>query len=297
MSLDHELARLADRQEGVFALWQLPRSAAPGVRERARGQRLTRMHAGVYTYGHRRLTVDGHRMAAVLACGPTAVLSHASAAAAWELLATGQLRIDVTVPGTSRRSARRIRVHRTRDLPADEITKLHGVPITTVTRTLCDLAGVLPRRRLLKAVEQAERNGTLNLPALSAAIEAQPTRRGTAALRAILAEYAPAPRSRSDLERDFLFLVADAGLPPPLLNQRVADYEVDIFWPQWRLVVELDSRSYHSDPGAFERDPVRDARLQQARCRVLRVTWKRATHQASAVVADIRALAKLAEAE
>ena len=286
---------LADRQFGVVARWQLPPSPAltKALSYRACTGRLVVVHFGVYAYGHDCLTANGHRMAAVLACGPTAVLSHRSAGVMWELLTTRQRRIDVTVPGTSRMSRPRIHVHRTRDLPAVEITSVDGVPITSVARTICDLAGVLGRRPLERVIEQAHRSSLLDLVAIRHVIDRHPSRRGLRMLRALIDEYSPPPLTRSELEKKFLELVTAAGLPAPLVNHRVAGYEVDAFWPQWRLVVELDSRAFHSDPRAFESDPIRDARLQRAHCRVLRVTWRRVTRQPRALLADIRALAAL----
>ena len=286
---------LADRQFGVFARWQLPPSPAltKALSYRARTGRLVVVHFGVYAYGHRCLTANGHRMAAVLAFGPTAVLSHRSAGAMWELLSTRQRRADVTVPGTSRVSRPRIHVHRTRDLPAVEITSVDGVPITSVARTIGDLASVLGRRSLERVIEQAYRSALLDLVAVRQVISRHPSRRGVGLLRTLIDEYSAPPLTRSELEKLFLELVAAAGLPAPLVNHRVAGCEVDVFWPQWRLVVELDSRAFHSDPRMFESDPIRDARLQRARCRVLRVTWRRLTRQPRALLADIRALAAL----
>ena len=287
------LAGLADGQFGVLARWQLMADAAlhEAWNYRIRTGRLVVLHRGVCAYGHRRLTANGHRLAAVLAYGPTAVLSHLSAGAVLELLSTDQVRVDVTVPGTSRHVCPGIRVHRTRDLRAAEIIRVGPIPVTTVTRTLLDLAGSVSPPRLRRAVMQAQHNGTLDLSGLQAGVDRHPWRRGTRALRTILDDYRPAPKTRSELERDFLDLVASAGLPPPLVNTQVAGYEVDVFWPQWKLVVELDSRTFHSDPWAFESDPVRDARLQRLGCRVLRVTWKRLMRHPRAVLADIRALA------
>ncbi|MDQ6731154.1 MAG: hypothetical protein M3022_12875 [Actinomycetota bacterium] len=262
------LAALADRQHGVFALGQLDGNdwlrAAVGRRGPPRPcGRLRRLHHGVYAYGHRRLTPSGHRLAEVLACGPGAVLSHRSAATLWELLATARTRIDVTVPGTSRRTRTGVHLHRTRELRPGDVAVIDGVPVTTVNRTLCDLAGVVSRARLQRAVEQAERSNVLDLSTLQRAVDRHPTRRGTGSLRAVLDDYTPAPLMRSALERSFRELLQAASLPMPLTNHVVAGYEVDAYWPQWHLVVELDGRAYHSDPRAFERDPVRDARLMR----------------------------------
>jgi hypothetical protein len=293
---DRQLAALADRQHGVFATWQLTDDSCGrhAIEHRASTKRLRRLHRGVYAYGHRRLTANGYRLAAALACGPTAVVSHRSAAAIWELIQTSPTRIDITVPGTSRCSRRGIRVHRARRLRPEDVTTVDGVPVTTVAQTLLDLAAVVNRTRLRRAIEQADRSGVLNLDALLRAIDRAPTRKGTANLRSILADYAGPALTRSGLERRFLELVEEAGLPKPLVNVKVAGFEVDVFWPQWRLVVELDSRAFHLDPRTFERDRLRDARLQRARCRVLRITDRRITASPKAVIADIRALAVLA---
>lgn len=296
-AIEEMCGALAERQNGVLARWQLPPEHAltKALAYRVEAGRLVVVHHGVYAYGHGCLTPNGHRMAAVLACGPSAVLSYRSSGALRELLVTLRQRIEVTVPGTSRVSRPRIQIHRTRDLPADEVTVVDGIPVTTVARTICDLAAVLGRRPLERVLEQAHRSEMLDLRAVRQVIERHPSRRGLKMLRALIGDYAPPPFTRSELERRFLEMVSAAGLPKPLVNQHVAGCEVDVFWPQWGLVVELDGRAYHSDPRAFESDPVRDARLQRARCRVLRVTWRRLTRQPRALLSDIRALAALAE--
>lgn len=148
----------------------------------------------------------------------------------------------------------------------------------------------------MRAVEQAERSGRLDLAAVGRMLDRAGGHRGAGRLRRVLADYREPPPTRSELERRFLKLVVNAGLPRPRVNTKVAGLEVDFFWPQWRLVVELDGRAYHSGPRSFERDRVRDARLQRARCRVLRVTHKRMTTSAAEVLADVKALAALAHA-
>jgi very-short-patch-repair endonuclease len=236
-------------------------------------------------------------LGAVLAGGPAAVLSVKSAGAFRELLTTAQTRFDVTVPGASRRGDPKLRIHRARDLHPEDIETVDGIPVTSVARTILDLAGTLNQPQLLRVIEQADRNGTLNLDALDRVIARNPSRKGTKRLRVILADYAGPPMTRSELERRFLDLVRQAGLPTPGLNVDVAGFTVDAFWAGWRLVVELDSRGYHSDPGAFERDRVRDARLQRAGYRILRVTDKRMKREPAEVLADLRALAALGKSD
>jgi very-short-patch-repair endonuclease len=295
--VDGIISELAGRQHGVVARRQL---LALGISKRAldgrlADHRLVPLYLGVYAVGHRVLTPQGYRHAAVLACGPSALLSHKTAAAVWELLATAQTRVDVTVPGTSRRSHKGICLHRTRALDAEDTAEMDGIPITSVARTIVDLGSILNPQRHLRVLEQAERAGILNLPAINRAIERHPTRQGTRALRVLLEEYVGAAPTRSELENRFLELVKAAGLPRPQVNTRVAGLEVDFFWPQWRLVVELDGRAYHSNSRTFERDRTRDARLQRAGCRVLRVTHKRMITAPAQIIDDIKALAALAE--
>lgn len=295
-SMDQGIGRLADAQHGVVTRRQLLSLGlgAGALEHRLRTRRLVRLHRGVYAVGHRALAPRGHQLAAVLACGPGAVLSHKSAGALWELLVTAQLRIDVTVPGTSRAPRRgRIRLHRARELVEEDLAEVDGIPVTSPARTLLDLAGTLNRAQLLRAVEQSQRCGRLNLPAIERVIGRHPTRRGAGQLRALLRQYVGPVPVRSELERRFLELATDSGLPTPQVNVKVAGLEVDVYWPQWRLVVELDGRAFHSDPRSFERDRVRDARLQRARCRVLRVTHLRVSTAAAGVIDDVRALAAL----
>lgn len=290
------IERLAGRQYGVVTRAQL---LAFGVSERTidrwiRQRRLIPIHAGVYAVGHRILTPRGHLLAAVLACGPTAVLSHMSAGALWNLLATAQTRTDVTVPGTSRKSQSGIRVHRTRHLDPEDIAAIGGIPVTSLARTVVDLAGVLRPQQRLEVIEEADRLEILDFAAVQRVIDRRPMVKGVAHLRRIIDEYTEAPNTRSRLERDFLALITEAGLPKAQLNTKIAGMTVDVYWPEWRLVVELDSRAYHLTPRQFETDRIRDARVQRLGIRILRITRRRLKTAPDAVLADIRALAALA---
>ncbi|MBV9810662.1 MAG: DUF559 domain-containing protein [Solirubrobacterales bacterium] len=257
------------------------------VLRRAACGRLHRHHRGVYSVGHRKLTPHGHRMAAVLAYGPEAVLSHQTAAALWGI---GQpsWKIHVTTPH-SKRSRRTVRAH-TAVLHPEDATIRDGIPVTSVARTILDLAGQLDHDRLTRVLEDADRAGLADLRALERAMARRPRARGTARLKAVLAGYRGPADTRSELERNFRTLIARAGLPEPQYNVLVAGVLVDVFWPEWRLVVELDGRDYHIHNRAFERDRVRDATLQKADIRVLRVTRKRLDNEPAAVLADVLAL-------
>jgi very-short-patch-repair endonuclease len=294
--INAKIQRLADRQFGVVARFQL---LALGLSEDAIDRRLAahylvRLYAGVYAVGHRILTPRGYFLAAVLAYGPTAVLSHKSAGRLWGLLSTDQTRVEVIVPGTSRKQRKGIRVHRARRLHPEDVTTLGGIPITSVARTILDLAAVLRPQAELEVIEHADRAGLLDFAAIRRTLERRPRQSGSRHLRRIIADYDTAPDTRSPLERRFLRLIRRAGLPEPRLNARLAGYVVDVYWPQWRLVVELDSRAYHLGPRAFEKDRIRDAKLQRLRIRSLRITDRRIKAWPGEVIDDILALAALA---
>lgn len=280
---------MAERQHGVVATWQLLRLGLTqdDIDYRARIGRLHRIHHGVYAVGYRTLTPKGHRMAAVLAYGPEAVLSHQTAAAQWGI---GQptAKFHVTTP-TSRRSRPKIRAHRA-VLHPEDITVRDGIPVTSVARTVLDLAATLNHDRLTHLIEEADRKELIDLRALDRAVARRPRAAGIRRLKAVLAVYRAPADTRSKLERDFRSLITKAGLPEPQFNVVVAGLTVDVYWPQWKLVVELDGEPYHNNPSAYETDRIRDATLQKVDIRVLRVTGKRLEQDWPGVLADILAL-------
>ena len=216
-------------------------------------------------------------MAAVLAGGEEAVLSHRSAAALWGLLKSAGRRPEVTVKSW-RRSGRNLHFHCS-VLPADEVGRHGGIPVTTVARTLSDIAPTLTPTRLKSAIDAAESQlltGPLSLPDL---LERYPRRRGTAALKRILAEdRLGADVPREELELRFAEFGDRFGLPRPAINKLVevggAWLEIDCVWESKRVVVELDSRRHHDNSTAFEEDRARDQALIADGWRVMRVTWK-----------------------
>jgi uncharacterized protein DUF559/putative AbiEi antitoxin of type IV toxin-antitoxin system len=259
---DRRLARLAGRQHGVVSRAQLYEMGFdnPGVERRSAAGRLHRLHRGAYAVGHTIVPPRGRWLAAVMACGPGAVLSHRSAAALWGIRPTAAARIDVTVPHTSGfRSTARIVVHRSRR--PIEALRLDGIPVTTAGRTLADLATALPRRELEKAAETAE--------ALKLHVVVDPSHPGAKRLADI--DHDLTYTTRSPLEDDFLALCDRFEIPRPRVNARVAGFEVDFCWPAERLIVETDGRR-HLTRAAFERDRVRDAVLTARGWRVMRVT-------------------------
>ena len=287
--MDRLIAELADRQHGVVAHWQ-PRKLGLGrdaIKYRVTIGRLHRIHRGVYAVGRRKLTPNGHRMAAVLAYGPDAVLSHRSAAALLGI-GSGSYKFHVTTPH-SKRSRKTIRAH-TAKLDPEDITVEDGIPVTSVARTIFDLAAELSDDGLTYLIEEADRKELLDLRKLDRAMARRPRAAGTARLRRVLKRYRGPADTRSGLEKKFRKLVAKAGLPEPQFNAVVAGLSVDVYWPKWKLVVELDSEPYHANPRAFETDRVRDATLQKHDIRVLRVTGDRLDHEPNAVLADVLAL-------
>jgi very-short-patch-repair endonuclease len=226
----------------------------------------------------------GRWMGAVLACGPGALLSHRDAGAAWDLRASASGAIDVTAVGRSRHRQPGIRVHRPRSIHPEDRAVRDGIPVTSVARTLLDLAEVLGPSQLERALEQGERLTLLDFGAIERLLRRSRGHRGTRRLREALAAQLPGVEARFELERRFLDLCRDADLPRPQLNVVVAGYEVDAYWPDRRLIVELDGWAFHRTRAAFEQDRVRDAALQLAGCRVLRFTDRRLSRDAESTL-------------
>jgi very-short-patch-repair endonuclease len=293
---DDLVRSLAERQYGVVARDQL---FALGLESAAIEWRLSRgrlhaVHRGVYSVGRRGLSGRGHWLAAVLAVGPGAVLSHRTAAALWELGVTPARRVDVTVHSRSRRNRPGIAVHLTRELLDRDRTRRAGIPVTSVARTLLDLAEVIPKRRLERAVEEAERLRLFDLRAIDDVCERGTGRRGLGALRAAVEAQRPsAPFTRSELERILIDLCRENDLPRPLVNHWVCGFEVDAVWPEQRLVVEVDGYEFHRTRAAFERDRARDAALQVAGFRVLRFTRRGLERERDAVAPTLRGLLRM----
>jgi predicted transcriptional regulator of viral defense system len=215
------------------------------IRHRLNAGRLHLVHRGVYAVGHRRLARHGRWIAAVLACGHEAVLSHRSAAALWRLAASRGSRVEVTAASRGRVRRAGIELHQVRQFHPEDRSEREGIPVTSVARTLLDFAEVVDPRRLERAFEEADRLQLLNLREIERTCGRNPGRRGLKPLRALLSEAQPVLETRSELERRFLSFCRDAQLPPPAVNVIVAGYEVDALWVDRRLVVELDGYAFH----------------------------------------------------
>ena len=193
-------------------------------------------------------------------------------------------RVDVTTRRQSH-STTAIRVHRTRSLETHDVTSLDGLPVTTATRTLIDLADQLPAQRLERALHRAEILRLLDVAAIHARLTALPGRRSRA-LHNALASLERGPEvTRSELEERLLALIATHGVPRPRVNAIVERHEVDFHWPQQRLIVETDGAASHLTRRAFEHDRARDAQLTAAGYRVIRITWRQLTERPHEVAA------------
>jgi len=252
------------------------------VQHWAAAGRLHRIYAGVYSLVPRQLlTREGRWMAAVLACGPGAVLSHRAAAALHELRRTDRTNIDVTVPRRSSRVHAGIDVHRSANLTRADVTIAGGIPCTTVARTLFDLTEVVTRRQAERAFDQADVMEILDLRAVEDQLARNPKRAAASRVHSILDEhYIGTTLTDSELEEAMFALCRRIGAPQPLVNRWVDLHDgeppikADFVWPRQRVIVETDGRRFHGTHQARERDPRRDQRAILAGWTPIRTTWR-----------------------
>jgi hypothetical protein len=287
---ERAIVAVAELQYGLVTRAQLAAlGLGPGaIEHRLRLGRLHPMHRGVYAVGQRRLPKEARWLAAVLAYAPDGVLSHRAGGAHWQLIRdTG--RCEITVPAR-RRPRRGVLIHQAK-LAADEITVHQGIPVTSVPRTLFDLAAVLPARQLERAINEAEVRHLWDELSLEHLLGRYPRRAGNQTVRAALhARRGGTTITRSELEEAFLTLTDEAGLPRPEINALVEGYEVDAVWRPARLVVELDGRDTHGTAAAFETDRERDRRLVAAGWRPIRVTSRQMSNTRDQLIADLTRL-------
>jgi Transcriptional regulator, AbiEi antitoxin/Protein of unknown function (DUF559) len=299
-SVDGALAALAADQWGVFSLEQVVDLglSVRAVQKRAAAGRLHRLYRGVYSLVPRNLlTREGLWLAAVLASGAGAVLSHRSAAALYELRPHGGVKIDVTVPTRAARRQPGINIHRSTTLTPADIASVKNIPCTSVARTLFDLAEVTRRRPLERAFDQSEVLELFDLDALEDQLDRNPTRPGAGVVRAVLAEHEIGTTlTWSELEERFLQLIVARGLPQPEVNAWVVlpdggpAIRADFVWRAQRVIVEVDGRKYHGTRQAFERDRRRDQRTAAAGWRPIRTTRRQLAEAPEEVVETVIAL-------
>jgi predicted transcriptional regulator of viral defense system len=288
------IARLANGQHGVVARRQL---VSMGVGRGAIEKHLLRrslipLHRGVYAVGHRQLRIEGRWLAAVLAVGPGAVLSHRDAAALYGMRKPPESRkVSVTTSGDVRGTSE-LWVHGRRTLTAEDRAVVRAIPVTSAARTIVDLAPMLTAAQLQSALGEADRRGLLDMSAVERALRRTKGRHGQGHQRLLAAldahEQHGAVLARSELEERFLDLVLNAGLPRPRLNAPAAGCEVDALWPDHRVVVELDGWAHHKEREAAARDRDKTNGLQLAGYLVLRFLHGDVAHRPSDVAAAIR---------
>lgn len=268
-SADAKVAEIAERQHGIVSVAQLRGAglSSSTISRRVTKGWLHRIHRGVYAVGHPGISTYGRWMAAVLACGEGAVVSHRSAAVLWGLLSEHDGVVSVSVPREAGRSKRvGIRLNRCRSLTNDQTTRRHGIPVTSPARTIADLRRSVPAWELRRAIRQAD---VLGLP---------------------LGEDVGHDRTRSDLERDFLRICRRHRLPSPEVNVRVGPYLIDFLWRDRRLVVETDSYRYHRGRQAFRDDHARSLELQGKGWRVIRLSEDQVNEKPEQVAEILRGM-------
>jgi very-short-patch-repair endonuclease len=214
-------------------------------------------------------------------------LSHHAAVALWKLIDARPTVIDVTTTTDAGRHDPEIRLHRARSLHPDDVRTHEGIRVTSVSRSLIDFAGIASRRQVERALSHAALKDLYDAEEMMAALERSNGRRGAQLIRSLVGDGVT--RTRSSYERRLLAILRKHSLPKPRINEEVNGYEVDFHWPEARLIVEIDSRTYHLTKRAFEEDRRRDADLMLLGWRVLRITERRLYDEPGAVAALISA--------
>ncbi len=272
--------RLARSQHGVVAHRQLVALgfSVDAIKHRFRTGRLGPIYRGVYSVGRTELTREGKWMAAVLACGESAFLSHRSAGALYGVCEEryGRIEVGVRVPHPVGPDA--LRVRRRPSLPSRDVGTLHRIPITSPVRTLVDLAAELPDKSLARTVNEADKLDVVDVETLRSALHAYAGVPGAKRLAALL-DRDTFVLTQEELERLFLPLAREVGLPLPLTGEIVNGYEVDFFWPELKLVVETDGLRYHRTPAAQAKDARRDQAHTAAGYARLRFSHHQVKHE------------------
>jgi very-short-patch-repair endonuclease/predicted transcriptional regulator of viral defense system len=301
------VVELAERQHGSFSLPQLLELGytASAVRKRCSAGHLHRIYRGVYALVPRKLlSVKGRCMAAILACGEGALLSHRSAADLLDLRATQRARIDVTVPNRTTHKHLGIDLHRSTTLsPEHDITEVDGIPCTSVSRTIADLAAVTRLRDVEKTLDQAQVLEVFDLASLTDQTTRHPSKPGTRRLKRALARHDPngAP-PESEFERRAEALLRGARLPPHRRQFWIQPSDggpavrADFAWPERKVILEADGRKVHGTRRAFESDRLRDQRLAADGWRIIRVTWWQLLHDRAGIIDRLTRLLRLESA-
>src|SRR5690348_11217402 len=280
-----EAWELARNQHGVVSRDQL---LAVGYKRHAidhriRTGRLYPLHRGIYAVGRPQVTRHGRWMAGVLACGSGAIISHSSAAALWRMGPEERGVVELSLPSPFQRRRPGLRIHRRPPLKARDLTREYGIPVTTPVQTLIDMSLRLDRLGVERMINEADKYNLTHPPQLREALDARAGEPGVARLRHIL-DRRTFRLTKEELERRFLPLARQAGLPTPLTGQFVNEFEVDFYWPDLGLVVETDGLRYHRTPAEQARDRLRDQAHTAAGLTQLRFTHEQVRYEAAHVV-------------
>ena len=271
---------LARNQHGIVSSGQLREVGytPQAIHHRIRTGRLHPLHRGVYAVGRPHVTDHGRWMAAILACGKGAVLSHSSAAALWRIGPEKGRVVELSLPSLSRRRRPGLQIHQRPSLQARDVTAEFGIPVTTPIQTLIDLSLRLDRRGVERMINEADKYDLVHPPQLRRALDERTGEPGVAVLRRIL-DRRTFRLTKEELERRFLPLAAKAGLPVPFTGQWVNGFEVDFHWPDLGLVVETDGLRYHRTPAEQARDRLRDQAHTAAGLTQLRFTHEQVRYE------------------
>ncbi len=284
--VEHAIARVARRQDNVITVDQL-HAAGLGrgaIAHRLKARTMQRMHKNVYILGPAPPTPMARARAAAMACGDDAVVSHRSAACLFGLLPDIAGGVEITVVGRNPGIHPGIELHRVKTLPRQDVAKVNGIKVTSIARTICDLAATESDHATEQAFQEALYRDIVTDTAVKAVLGREPTRRGAPTIRRLISD----PRlTRSEKERRLLKLIASAQLPAPLTNVPLHGYRADMYWPSQALVVEFDGWQAHGHRHAFESNRKRDQVMVAHGIRVLRVTDRHLEDEPIAVVARI----------
>jgi very-short-patch-repair endonuclease len=246
----------------------------------------------VFAAGHARVVAHARLLAALLTCGDRSFLSHRTAAAVWGLRAVNTRSIEVTLPGTFAMRREGLVIHRSADVHKDEVHTRNGLRVSSVARLLVESAKTESVKELERVITESIRRRVLDFKALDQTLARHVRRPGMARLRQALRNYRPRPDRKSSLERAFDQLIEGSGIPEPQRNVHIAGWEIDCYWPEFGLAVELDGRNYHSALADMEKDKLKDAKLALLGIQVIRITDLRFELEPRQILADLLELTR-----
>jgi very-short-patch-repair endonuclease len=291
---DRYLSERAGRQFGLVTTDQLIGLgfSAREIRGRVRRGLLHPLHRGVLAVGHPKVVSHARLLAAQLTCGDASFLSHRTAAAVWGLRAVNTRRVEVTVPGTFALRRKGLVVHHSVAVAEAEVRTRNGLRVSSVPRMLVEQSNTETQAELERLITEAIRRHVLDFTALEQTLVRHERRPGLANLKQALRDYRPRPDRKSGLERAFDELISGADIPAPQRNVYINHWEIDCYWPEFGLAVELDGRNYHSSLQDMERDRRKDGDLVKLGIWPLRITDLRFELEPDRILTDLHELTR-----